>query len=102
MQGAVGRGLGGILAECGGNVMGATCHVYVDPDHLERLAPMNADEDALLYGAASERRTIRRLRWQPVVWAVLDGFVSTFIWLVTRLLGRRSLAAPARSASSSA
>ena len=75
MQGAVGRGLDGILAECGGNVMCATCHVYVDPDHLQRLAPMSADEDALLDGAAGERRSNSRLSCQIVVSVELEGLV---------------------------
>jgi 2Fe-2S ferredoxin len=75
MQGAVGRGLDGIVAECGGNVMCATCHVYVEPDHIERLAPMSADEDALLEGTAAERRANSRLSCQIIVTAELDGLV---------------------------
>jgi 2Fe-2S ferredoxin len=75
MQGAVGRGLDGIVAECGGNVMCATCHVYVDPDHLARLPPMSTGEDALLEGTASERRATSRLSCQIIVTAELDGLV---------------------------
>jgi ferredoxin, 2Fe-2S len=52
MQGATSHGVDGILAECGGNAMCATCHVYVDPESFETLPPMSADEDALLNGAA--------------------------------------------------
>lgn len=75
MQGAVGHAVSGILAECGGNAMCATCHVYVDPDHLERLALMSAEEDALLEGTASERRPNSRLSCQIVITAELDGLV---------------------------
>ncbi|SDR63735.1 ferredoxin, 2Fe-2S [Rhizobiales bacterium GAS113] len=73
MQGAVGHNVEGILAECGGNAMCATCHVCVDPDHVERLAPMSADEDALLEGTASERHENSRLSCQIIVTAELDG-----------------------------
>ena len=75
MQGAIGRGIDGIVAECGGNAMCATCHVYVDPDHLDRLPPVGADEDALLEGTASERRANSRLSCQIAVTPELDGLV---------------------------
>jgi 2Fe-2S ferredoxin len=75
MQGAGGHGLDGIVAECGGNVMCATCHVSVDTDHIRRLPPMSADEDALLEGTASERRANSRLSCQIIVSAELDGLV---------------------------
>lgn len=75
MQGAVANGIDGIVAECGGNAMCATCHVYVDEADLARLAAMTADEDALLDGAASERRESSRLSCQIVMTAGLDGLV---------------------------
>ena len=73
MQAATGRALDGILAECGGNAMCATCHVYVDPDWIDRLPPMSAEEDALLDGTASERRANSRLSCQLKIGAELDG-----------------------------
>ena len=73
MQGATGEGLEGIVAECGGNAMCATCHVYVEPDQLDRLPPMSPDEDALLEGTACERRPNSRLSCQIKVNPELDG-----------------------------
>jgi 2Fe-2S ferredoxin len=73
MQAATTRGIDGILAECGGNGMCATCHVYVDPAWIDRLPPMSADEDCLLDGTAAERRASSRLSCQLVVTAGLDG-----------------------------
>jgi 2Fe-2S ferredoxin len=75
MQGAVVHGLDGIVAECGGNAVCATCHIYVDRDHIERLPPMGADEDALMEGTASERRPNSRLSCQIIVTAELEGLV---------------------------
>ena len=72
MQGATSHGIDGILAECGGNAMWATCHVYVESEHLDRLPPMSADEDALLEGTASERRANSRLSCQIRVTSELD------------------------------
>jgi ferredoxin, 2Fe-2S len=75
MQGAVTHGVSGILGECGGNAMCATCHVYIDPPQAEMLPSMSADEEALLDGAASERKPNSRLSCQLTVTAALDGLV---------------------------
>ena len=75
MQAATRHDISGILAECGGNAMCATCHVYVDEAWLARLPAMGGDEDALLDGAAAERRTNSRLSCQIRFAADLDGLV---------------------------
>ncbi|MGX4774567.1 2Fe-2S iron-sulfur cluster-binding protein [Bradyrhizobium guangdongense] len=75
MQAATRHGLDGILAECGGNAMCATCHVYVDDAWVARLPAMAEDEDALLEGAAAERLPNSRLSCQIKITPELDGLV---------------------------
>jgi 2Fe-2S ferredoxin len=75
MQVAVMHGIAEIVGECGGNAMCATCHVYVDGDWVGRLPAVTADEDALLDGAAAERRPNSRLSCQIRMTPELDGLV---------------------------
>ncbi|MFK4503125.1 2Fe-2S ferredoxin [Bradyrhizobium japonicum] len=75
MQAATRHGLDGILAECGGNAMCATCHVYIDAAWLARLPAMADDEDALLDGTAAERLPNSRLACQIMISPALDGLV---------------------------
>ncbi|MCA1455541.1 (2Fe-2S)-binding protein [Bradyrhizobium sp. BRP22] len=75
MQAATRHGLDGILAECGGNAMCATCHVYVDDDWLARLPAMGDQEDALLDGTACDRLPSSYLSCQIRMTPELDGLV---------------------------
>ena len=75
MQAAVYNGVDGIVAECGGSCMCATCHVYVREDQLPLCPPMQADEDAMLEGTASPRKPNSRLSCQLVVSEQMEGLV---------------------------
>ena len=75
MLAALTHGVNGIVAECGGNAVCATCHVYVDEAWLDKLAPVSAEEDALLDGTAAERLANSRLSCQIKITAELDGLV---------------------------
>ena len=73
MQGAVANGVFGIVGECGGNAMCATCHVFVDENDLDRLEPMDDLEDEMLEETAISRRPNSRLSCQIRVGPDLDG-----------------------------
>jgi 2Fe-2S ferredoxin len=75
MIAAITHDVDGIVAECGGSLMCATCHVYVDEAFAERLSPMSPDEDEMLDAAASERTQRSRLSCQIVLTDELDGLV---------------------------
>jgi 2Fe-2S ferredoxin len=75
MLGAQSHGVPGILGECGGQAMCATCHVYVDETYLDRLPPVSEDEDAMLDDAAAERKPNSRLSCQVEVTDDIDGIV---------------------------
>jgi 2Fe-2S ferredoxin len=73
MLAATSQGVAGILAECGGNAMCATCHVYVGAGWLDRLPVMTSEEDALLEGAAADRSPNSRLSCQIRITPELEG-----------------------------
>ena len=75
MMAATRHGIAGIVAECGGNAMCATCHVYVDESWLGRLPAVGDEEDALLDGAAAQRLSNSRLSCQIRIAPDLDGLV---------------------------
>ncbi|HYZ23325.1 MAG TPA: 2Fe-2S iron-sulfur cluster-binding protein [Rhodopila sp.] len=75
MRGAVSNNVDGIVGECGGQMMCATCHVYVDPEFLCWLPAVSEDEDAMLDAAACERKPNSRLSCQIVATDALDGIV---------------------------
>ncbi len=75
MEAAFHNGVEGIEAECGGACCCATCHVYVDERYLDKLKPVEANEDEMLDCAAAERKATSRLSCQVEISAELDGMV---------------------------
>ena len=63
-----------ITAECGGACACATCHVYVDKEWLEKLAPKSEMEETML-DFAQDVEPNSRLSCQISVTAELDGLV---------------------------
>lgn len=61
MKSAQLNGISGIYAECGGQQMCATCHVYVAEDFLETMPAVSVDEDEMLEATASDRLPNSRL-----------------------------------------
>ena len=72
MEAATTRGVPGIIGECGGCLSCATCHVYVEPEWVDKLAarsPMEAD----MLDFAFDVRDNSRLSCQIKVSDALDG-----------------------------
>ena len=64
---AVANSIPGIVAECGGAAMCATCHVYLDEASQAVVAPVSEVENEMLDSAASGRRDNSRLSCQLVL-----------------------------------
>lgn len=75
MQAAVDNGVVGIIGECGGGLMCATCHVYVSEEWCDAVGGMKPIEDDLLDMAEAERRPQSRLSCQIIASPALDGLV---------------------------
>jgi len=75
MQHAVANGAHGIVGECGGSAMCATCHVYVDAAWVDKLPAPLSTELEMLECTASERRPESRLSCQIKMSDALDGLV---------------------------
>jgi 2Fe-2S ferredoxin len=75
MEGAIQNNIDGILAECGGALMCATCHVYVEESHLSRPVPNQDDEEEMLGTTAAERKSNSRLSCQLKVTPEREGLV---------------------------
>lgn len=72
MEGAIRNNVPGIDADCGGACACATCHVYVEPEWVEKTGkPADIEEDMLDF--AFDVRKESRLSCQIKVTPELDG-----------------------------
>lgn len=77
METAVRNGVPGIVAECGGSLSCATCHVFVAEDQLDQLPEMSDMEDEMLYGTTEDREDNSRLSCQIKITDDMDLHVTT-------------------------
>lgn len=77
MQVATRSGLQGVVAECGGNLICATCHVYLDEQSAARFEPPGEQEDDMLGFTAADRLDTSRLSCQLVLSEQHEGVVAT-------------------------
>jgi 2Fe-2S ferredoxin len=75
MRAAVNNGIDGIIGECGGQAMCATCHVYVRPEYAHALPDVSDDEDEMLDCTTAERTDSSRLSCQIKIDAELSEIV---------------------------
>ena len=75
MRAAVSNSVDGIVGECGGQAMCATCHVYVRPDYAGSLPALAEDEDEMLDCTTAERTEFSRLGCQIAVGPALGSIV---------------------------
>ncbi|SDF90022.1 2Fe-2S iron-sulfur cluster-binding protein [Alloyangia pacifica] len=75
MQTALDNDVDGIVGECGGAMMCATCHCYVDEDWTGATGARNDGEDDMLDCAADEVKPSSRLSCQIKLTEALDGLV---------------------------
>ncbi|MET4705461.1 2Fe-2S iron-sulfur cluster-binding protein [Frigoribacterium sp. UYMn621] len=73
METAVRNGVPGIVAECGGSLSCATCHVFLCADSTAAFPPMEELEDDMLDGTAVDRQENSRLSCQL---SLSDGVVA--------------------------
>jgi 2Fe-2S ferredoxin len=74
MEAAVDAMVPGIEADCGGNCICATCHVYVEKEWLSKLPDPEGDEEAMIDYTADPQDN-SRLTCQLQITDELDGIV---------------------------
>lgn len=74
MRAAINGDIGGILADCGGAMTCATCHVYIDPAWLPLVGAADETEQAMLEAAIDPTEN-SRLSCQVVLSDAYDGLI---------------------------
>ncbi len=75
MEGAVQNNIDGIDADCGGCLSCATCHVFIEPEWVDKLVAKEDLEDDMLDCSAVDREPNSRLSCQLTVTEEMDGLV---------------------------
>ncbi|WP_009478417.1 2Fe-2S iron-sulfur cluster-binding protein [Rhodococcus sp. JVH1] len=75
MQNAMLSDVPGIVAECGGSMMCATCHVFVKEDWLEQVGEPGDLEQEMLESTTEPRQPSSRLSCQITVAEDMDGLI---------------------------
>jgi 2Fe-2S ferredoxin len=75
MEAAVANNVPNVIGECGGCLSCATCHVYVDPEWVEKTGKVSELEDEMLEITVAERKPVSRLSCQIQSAPELDGIV---------------------------
>ncbi len=76
MRGAVDNAVPGIDADCGGECACATCHVYVEPEWLNKTGlPPEGSQEASMLSFAAVSQPNSRLACQIAMTPELDGLV---------------------------
>ncbi|MFA7555875.1 MAG: 2Fe-2S iron-sulfur cluster-binding protein [Spongiibacteraceae bacterium] len=73
-EGAIQNCIDGIDADCGGGMSCATCHVFIDPNWVEKVGPptqLEADMLSAVPGSTEASRLSCQIRMSPE----LDGLV---------------------------
>jgi 2Fe-2S ferredoxin len=73
MDTAVKHDIDEVVAECGGNLICATCHVYLTDETAALFEPADEAELEMLDGVAAERRENSRLCCQLIIREELQG-----------------------------
>jgi ferredoxin, 2Fe-2S len=74
MRAATDNRVPGIDGDCGGNCACATCHVYVEPDWLDRVGSRTASEEDML-NLVAEPLANSRLACQITLTEALNGLI---------------------------
>ncbi len=75
MEAAIANNVPRITGDCGGNLACATCHVFVDPDWVDKVGPPDGMEDGMLDMTEVGRAQHSRLSCQIIASEDLDGLV---------------------------
>lgn len=73
METAIKNDIDEVVAECGGSLICATCHVYVSPETAVLIDEADDAELDMLEGTSAERRENSRLSCQIIVSEAMEG-----------------------------